>query len=342
MKKNDKGPHTPVRRATASDVARQAGVSKWTVLRAFTDGSSISEHSLNRVHAIAKELGYQPNLLARSLSKKSTRIIGLVMDELKNPNLTPLLDEVTQQLQQQGYMALLLNITTGYDYKSALMLADRLRVDGLLFLGTVLPSDLVALAKDIHHIPLVQLYRNSDNPYIQVVSTDGYHAGREIAQLLLTQGYQRFGYMSGPATLSTQLLRLDGYSAELTSQGHQVDVILRAPHYQWQNGFEALSRYLRETPAKQRIDALFCENDILAIGAMDALRMHPGEVHLALVGFDNIELSSLPSYQLTTYSQPMELLVPEAIRRLTLDLVPRENAFFAGKLIVRSSHLKQS
>lgn len=78
-------PAPTARKATASDVAARAGVSKWTVSRAFTDGASISPHAMLRVQTAARELGYRPNLLARSLSKKSTRIIGLVADELKKP-----------------------------------------------------------------------------------------------------------------------------------------------------------------------------------------------------------------------------------------------------------------
>lgn len=89
-------------KATASDVAAKAGVSKWTVSRAFTPGASISEKTRNRVLTVAKKLGYRPNLLARSLSQKRTHIIGVVIDELKNPHSMLMRDEVTRQLQARG------------------------------------------------------------------------------------------------------------------------------------------------------------------------------------------------------------------------------------------------
>lgn len=100
-------------KATASDVAEKAGVSKWTVSRAFTPGASISDSARDSVLAAAAELGYRPNLLARSLSQKRTHIIGVAIDEMKNPHSMMMLDMVTKQLQTRGYMALLLNITAG-------------------------------------------------------------------------------------------------------------------------------------------------------------------------------------------------------------------------------------
>ena len=87
------------RKVTASDVAARAGVSKWTVSRAFTEGAQVAPEVRERIKKISAELGYSPNLLARSLSTRKTNIIGLVMDELGNPYQLKLLNEVTRQLQ---------------------------------------------------------------------------------------------------------------------------------------------------------------------------------------------------------------------------------------------------
>ncbi|CAI0725512.1 LacI family DNA-binding transcriptional regulator [Serratia liquefaciens] len=340
-KKPGSTPAPAARKATASDVAARAGVSKWTVSRAFTDGASISPQTMQRVQTAARELGYRPNLLARSLSKKSTRIIGLVADELKNPHIFTLLDEVTRQLQSRGYMALLLNITSEHDYESVLTLADQMQVDGLLFLGTLLNDRLISLAQDIHRIPLVVLYRYSESPYIQVLATHGYQAGFDIGELLLQQDYPRMGYLAGPISESTQLRRLDGFRAALAQQQREVNLVLQAPHYQRLCGMEAFSTYLAATPAEQRIDAIFCENDILAVGVIDAIRAKPGCAPIAVVGFDDIELAASPSYQLTTYRQPMQQLIADGIHCLTQAFEPGGQRLYTGELIVRQSHLKQ-
>lgn len=328
------------RKATASDVAALAGVSKWTVSRAFTEGASISPWARERVIQVAKELGYRPNLLARSLSKRRTHLVGLVVDELANPNLFPVLDEVTQRLQAAGYLAILLNISGDQTGVSLLSLADQFQVDGLLFLGTTLTEELVALAQDVRHVPLVVLYRNSDHPGIQVVTTDGYKAGREVAELFVAQRYRRIGYMAGPASESTQLRRLEGFRDGLASARLQIERVVGAGHYRREDGYRAMSGLVDEGAAAV-LDALFCENDILAIGAMDALQERGLAGEIAIVGFDDIGLAGAPAYHLTTYRQPMQALIAEAIRRLDPKHKAPMKQFIAGELVLRGSHLRR-
>lgn len=340
---NEKSPQQPSsRKITASDVAQLAGVSKWTVSRAFTDGASISAQALARVQQAAKQLGYRPNLLARGLARQNSGLIGVMVDEMQNPNLLTLLDEATSLLQRQGYTALLLNISTQGSEEAMLTMADQLQVDGLLFLGTLLSDRLIALARDIHQIPLVQLCRNDDNPYIQTINTDGYQAGRQTAMLLHQQGYQKFGYMKGPDTESTQLLRYEGYCDRLRESGvpQQDIVLLKANHYNRASGERAFSDYLTQTPQAHWLDALFCENDILAVGTLDALAaLAPGH-HPGIVGYDDIELAASPRYQLTTHAQPLRAMLEDAIRRLTSEatIQPTEHQ---DLLRLRQSHLRR-
>jgi len=297
------------RKVIASDVAERAGVSKWTVSRAFTEGASISARARERVLEAAQALGYKPNLRARSLTKRRTQMVGLVIDELANPNLFLVFDEVTRQLQRRGYMSMLLNISAEHSIGTALSLADPFQADALIFLGTVLTDELIEMAQDIRHIPFIVPYRNSDVPNIQVVSTDGYRAGQEIAGLFLEQGYGRVGYMRGPASESTQLKRLDGFRDTMSSRGCQVEAVLEAWHYRRDCGFETMRRYLVTVPEQDRFEAIFCENDILAIGALDALKMRGDEDSIAMIGFDDIDQAGSPLYDLTTYRQPLETLV---------------------------------
>lgn len=327
-------------KATASDVARLAGVSKWTVSRAFTPGASISEKARERVIAIATELGYRPNLLARSLSQKKTQIIGVVIDELKNPHSMLMLDTVTRQLQQRGYMALLLNIGSGENYHAVLSLADQLQVDGMLFLGTLLSEELIAVAREMHHIPLVQVCRNNDEPGIEVVNIDGLQAGKQLGELLLAQGYTRIGYMMGPATSSHHTLRLDGLQLALSEAGLVLEVLLTAGEYARERSYAVLTEYLNAQAPDQRVEALFCENDVLALGALAALREGAGNKFMAVVGFDDIDEASLPSWQLTTFSQRIDLIVTEALNRLIDERATPGGVWSQGELRIRRSHLK--
>jgi DNA-binding LacI/PurR family transcriptional regulator len=327
------------KKITASDVAERVGVSKWTVSRAFTDGASIAPEVRERVLRVAAEMGYSPNLLARSLTTHSTRLVALVVDELGNPNQLFMLNEATRQLQAQGFSTLLLNLSPEYGPAAALRLADQFQVDGIMFMGTTLDQDLIELAQKIRHIPLVVVSRNSAVATIPYVTTDGYAAGAEIADLFLDQGYRRIGHMSGPPSERTELRRLDGFRDRLQQRGTPLACVLETSHYRREQGLQSLSRYLASTPRDQRIEALFCESDILAIGALDALAIAGARHRIAIVGFDDIEMASAPPYELTTFRQPVDYLVAEAIRRIVAPAAVEAASLLApGTLVLRSSH----
>lgn len=330
----------PVKKVTASDVAKVAGVSKWTVSRAFMPGASISEKAREKVMAIAKDLGYRPNLLARSLVKKKTHIIGVVIDELKNPHTLMILNEATQQLQRRGYMALILNITEGEPYRSVMMQADQLQVDGILFLGTILSSQLIMLVEDMYNIPLVQVCRNTTAQDIDVVAIDGFAAGKQIAELLLAEGHQRFGFMQGPDTPTSHLLRKEGFEAGLQQAGYRLDVVLKAGSYDRARSWQTMHAYLQHNAVTSPLDALFCENDVLALGAMEAQRQFVSQQPMAIVGFDDIDEGQAPGYQLTTFSQRIDRLIAEALNRLIEGKESDNDSWRQGELRVRRSHRK--
>lgn len=342
------GTSNPIRdqkskKVTAKDVAERAGVSKWTVSRAFTDGASIATGVKGEILKIASEMGYTPNLLARSLSTRSTQLIALVVDELGNPNQLRTLNETTRQLQAKGYITLLLNISPEYSPATALRLADQFQVGGIIFLGTTLKHELIQFAQQVKHIPLVVILRNSGQVDIPYVSTDGYAAGAEIADLFLEQGHSRIGYMAGPMSERTELRRMEGFRDRLKESGVVLAAVMEAAHYRREDGMQTLLRYMEATPRANRLEAIFCENDILAIGAIDALVVANAQNKIAIVGFDDIELASAPSYQLTTFRQPIEYLVSEAIRRIVdHDMVDRQSLMASGTLVIRASHRRTS
>lgn len=326
-------------KATASDVAKAAGVSKWTVSRAFTEGSSISEKSRIKVREAAEKLGYKPNLLARSLSKKRTNIIGIVIDEMKNPHCLILLDEATRQLQNRGCIALLINLS-GVDDTDVLSLADQLQVDGILFLGAVLSENVISMAENLHHVPLVQVGRNSELVRFDRVYNNGYDAGKEIARLMAPQGFTRYGYMKGPEAPSNHLFRMQGFRDGLAEFGKTLSVMLVAGHYDRHSAADEYARYIEATPPAERIDALFCENDILALGVMDQ-QMQLGLPALGIAGFDDIDEAGSASRQLTTVSQRVDRQIHEALNRLLDSTASPQDTWSTGEIKVRQSHLKK-
>ncbi len=337
-KDNPKGHNVP---ATADDVASLAGVSKWTVLRAFKQGASISPKSRELVMAAAQTLGFQPNLLARSLKRRKTNIIGVVADEFTNPHSLRMLREVTAQLNERGYMTLLINVESAENYQSVLQMAGQLQVDGLIYLATIVSDELLVATKTLHHIPAVHVFRSTDSAEIEVVTLDGFSAARQLGQLLTGQGYQRYGYLKGPDTSSKHLLRLDGYLASLQEAGQSLDRLLVAGCYDRDRAWQVMGDYLRATPAEERIDALFCENDILAFGAMQAIKDFGPDLHIGVVGFDNVDEAHSTAWSLTSWDQQADLQIAEAIRRLIEDDSDESRRGNFGELALRSSHLKK-
>lgn len=332
-------PAAPARKVTARDVAARADVSKWTVSRAFDATAPVAPEVRERILRIAAEIGYAPNLLASSLARRRTRLIALVADELGNPNQLSVLDEATRQLQARGLSTLLLNLSPEYGAAAAVRLADQFQVDGIVFLGTTLTHELLGLARGIRHIPLVVILRHSAEAGIPCVTTDGYAAGAEIADLFLDQGYRRIGYMAGPMAQRTELRRLEGFRDRLAKRDLPLALVLEAEHYRRSDGQAALQRYLAATPRESRVEALFCENDILAIGAIDAQVATHTSQRIALVGFDDIELAASPSYELTTFRQPVEHLVGEAVRRIVdTEAAALGSLWVPGTLVLRASH----
>lgn len=334
-------PEKQSQKATASDVALLAGVSKWTVLRAFKPDASISPLAREAVLAAAKKLGFRPNLLARSLKQRKTHIIGVVADEFSNPHTLKMLNEVTRQLNARGYMALLLNVDSEANYHSVLQMAGQLQVDGLLFLATIFSDELIVAMEELHQIPSIHVCRSTDNADIEVVSVDGFAAGAEIGKLLLSQGYQRFGYMKGRDTASSQLMRMEGYAAALDAAKKPLDKVLVAGHYDRELAYQQMMAYLKRTRAAERIDALFCENDVLAFGAMQAIRDFGEGAHIGVVGFDDVGEASSSMWSLTTWAQRCDLQIAEALNRLLDDRADENGAWSQGELQVRHSHLSR-
>lgn len=330
-----------VQKATASDVAKLVGVSKWTVLRAFKPGASIAPRVREEVLVAAKKLGFRPNLLARGLKGRKTQIIGVVADEFGNPHTFKMLNEVTRQLHERGYMVLLLNVDSCENYRSVVQMAGQMQVDALIFLATIISDELIVTAEELHHIPSIHVCRNTNSADVEVVNIDGFQAGAKLGQLLIEQGYQRFGYLKGPDTSSEHLHRVEGYQSSLQAMNKALDVVLVAGHYDRELAYNALINYLQHTPAEKRIDALFCENDVLALGAMQATKDFDPSVHIGVVGFDNIDEARSSTWKLTTWDQRCDLQIAEAINRL-IDNTPDENgAWKKGELCLRQSHIKK-
>lgn len=328
------------RKATATDVALEAGVSKWTVGRAFTPGTSIARESRERVMQAAEKLGYRPNLLARSLTTKSTHQVAVLVDDFANPYKLSVLELLTAALQAEGVVAMLININRNFNPAHAFLAADQRQVDAVILLGTSFPDEVLReLSMKTGSPRLFVLARESAIESIPAVSCDAAASMEEIGAYLWQRGYRRPGFMSGPRASSTVLGRQRHFAAFWGRHGVSGVPELPAGGYDRHAAARVLRDYLEATPADERVDVLMCENDTLAMGGIDVARGEFGlrvPQDMAVVGYDGHDLAAAHAFDLSTYEQPMEEMVAALVDML-MERRPVELLTVRGRLVVRGS-----
>ena len=326
---------TPVR---AIDVARTSGVSRATVSRAFTEGSSISEVKLRRVLEAADALGYRPNAIARTLTSRKSGIVGIVIADLVNPFYAKVLETTCQKLQERKLASLLLSGADAHNLDTLLPQLLSYQVDGVIVAAATLSSRLADRCAE-RGLPVVQLNRYSELDHVNVVCCDNIRGGRMVAEHLLGIGRQRMAFLAGIENTSSSRDREIGFRSGLAQVG--LDLKARdVGNYVYRDALDATQRLLSRKP---RLDALFCANDAMAIAAVDVARSLKIKVpeELAIVGFDNTPPASSQAYSLTSVDQNIDQMVDQAVAMIVAGSPPTgqraQKIFLASRLEVRNS-----
>ncbi|MGI9416578.1 MAG: LacI family DNA-binding transcriptional regulator [Geminicoccaceae bacterium] len=330
-------------RATSIQVAKRAGVSQSAVSRVFTPGASVSEKTAAKVKKAAEELGYRPNVLARSLITGKSRMIGLLVAYLENYFYPEALGKLSNALQAKGYHVLVFMAekTTGNVDKVLDEILDY-QVDGIIMASVDVSSDLAAHCQAAG-VPVVLFNRNQDDDRLSAITSDNVAGGRKIAAFLVRGGHKRIGYIAGWQEASTQRDRESGFRSGLAENGVELYAHETGEfHYE---EAQAAARRMFERP--DRPDAVFVANDHMAFAVMDVLRTELGFCvpdDVSVVGFDDVPLAAWPAYNLTTVRQRANVMVKETVDTLLAniehrDAKPRRIAI-EGPLIVRSSARK--
>lgn len=296
------------------DVARLAGVSQAAVSRTFTPGASVSDETREKVLEAAHKLNYRPNAIARSLIRKSTRIIGVVVMRLSKPFYARVIREFTRGLQAYGYWTLLFDIADDDEVNRTLPMALQYQVDGVVITSATLSS---RLADEFTNTgtPVVLFNRYASTAQTHVVRCDNYAGGRMVADAFLDAGHQRIAYIAGEEGSSTNQDREQGLVDRMNERGVQLQQ-RAAGDYSYEAGYAAALELLQ---APERPEAIFCADDMTAIGAMDAARYKLGlriPDDLSVIGFDDIPMAAWAAYSLTTIRQPFKEMVEATIHQL--------------------------
>lgn len=329
-----------VRRApTESDVAKLAGVSQSAVSRAYTPGASVAEATRDKILKAAKEIGYQPNMMARTLATNRSNIVALAISYLENPFYAQVVRELSEKLRETGRHILL--FTTSPDGKADPALENVLsyQVDALILTATTASHDLATQCQAAG-VPIVQINRESKLPGISTVRGQNALAGSKIAEFLFEGGHSRFAFVGGTLESGTSKVRENAFVKRLTELGVK-DVMVKNGDYTFEGAASATRELLsRNSPP----DAIFCASDYMAFATIDVAKREfdldiPNQ--LSVVGFDNVPAAGRFAYDLTTYSQPAALLVDAAIEIIdTMIAKPGRRAQrreVSGELVLRGS-----
>lgn len=308
-------------RITVKSIAREANVSVTTVSLAL-DGkgaSRVSQVTRERILEIADRLNYRPNLLARSLVTKRTQSIGLVVTSLANPVYAEVAEDIIDHAANNGYGVLICSVGGREDEQLLIgELIDR-GVDGLIICSASRSDPMVhELAES--DIPFVLTCRGVDqdpsDPVIDFIGVDDRRGGYMAMEHLIGLGHRRLALIAGPQEISTGYQRLLGAKAAVRDYGLELpDHRIAFGKFTRRSGREAALAILR---APDRPTAVFVANDHMAMGALDAARELNLNVpeDVAVIGFDNMEMTNLPGVDLTTISQKREIWGRLAVNRL--------------------------
>jgi DNA-binding LacI/PurR family transcriptional regulator len=334
------GPAVPLPvRATVASLARRAGVAASTVSRALRDDPRISPKVRERIVALAQEAGYTPNVLARTLVSGRSGLIGLVLGPVDNPFYAELMQQTVAQSAARGWRLLLLHAGRGPIEDATAEALLQYRVDGCLITSAELSSRAATICA-ANQVPLVMLNRVA-REHGSAVSCDNMAGAAALAGLLAGKGYRRMAVIAGNPGTSTSTERVAGFERALEAAGLPAPLVLPGgPGHE--AGFAA-GQAIAALPEAERPEAVFGVSDILAMGAIDALREGglsvPGDI--AVVGMDGIGPAARAPYRLTTVVQPLEAMVARALDLLLARIggtaLPDEMVALPGSLVKRAS-----
>lgn len=302
-------------KVTSLDVARRAGVSQSAVSRAFSKRSSVSDDMAQKVHKAASELGYRPNVIARSLITGKSRIIGLVVGYLDNHFYPDAVEQLSNKLQEQGYHLLIfMTRQTSGDVDQVIEEIMDYQVDAIITASVALSSELADKCQ-ASGLPVVQFNRTQFDSGFSSVTADNSGGGAALAELLIKTGHHSFGYIAGWEGASTQRDREAGFVDCLNKHGHQLAHRLVADFDQ-KKAAEAAKKMMTD---KNPPDCIFVANDYMAFAVMDVCRFELGlsiPDDVSIVGFDDVPAAAWPSYDLTTIRQSAEIMADKTVALL--------------------------
>jgi DNA-binding LacI/PurR family transcriptional regulator len=330
---------------TIKDIARRAGVSHTTVSRALNGNLSIPESTASSIREIARSMGYAPSAAARGLKTNRSRVIGVIVSHIDNPYFGEIVQGIEDALQGTGYSLFFASshLNPENEKKIVQTFAEH-RVDGVIICSVTVGERQANLLRQ-NGMPIVVINNQSPEKFSFSISHDDIDGARQITRHLIELGHTRIAYLGNELAERINDDRLVGFHLELENAGIQSNsnLVIRCGGGEIENGVEGMLKLYCNMPLPS---AVFCFNDLIAIGALrvivDSGISVPGQISLA--GFDNIEYSAYTQPPLTTFDQPKHAIGAEAARMLLdqiqspeIDVHASVARIMQGHLLVRGS-----
>lgn len=331
-------------RMTINDIARMAGVSKATVSRVLNNKTEgVGEETRNRVQLLIDNLEYRPNLLARGIATSKSKTIGLIIPDITNPFFPQLIQAVESYSHENGYTVIFGNTDFSLEKEQEYIATFVAKgVDGVILTSTIDNPGIIHERLKKYNVPCVLLDRTVKSmEYGAGVFADNEYAQYCACEYLISHGNRHIAFISGPADISTAKERIDGYASALVQYGIAFDrQLIRYGNYTMCSGYDAICDLCEN---KVPFTAVLAANDIMAIGAMKALREHGYSIprDIELIGFDNIQFAEMTDPPLTTIQQPTYEMGREATKLLLMlidgKIAPEKHIRLQPKLILRAT-----
>lgn len=303
---------------TIKDIARKAGVAPSVVSRALNNKYGVKDSTKDLILKLAQEMNYYPNTAARSLVTRKTETIGIMMADISEPYYSQLIRGMEYIANQTGYTLLFSNSYESLEHNRVLQkMINAQRVDGIIIVGSNIQEKNFSLALLEQEIPFVLVERNFSDPRVNCIWVDNVEGAYQATKYLVEKGHRKIAHITGNLYFQVALDRLDGYKKAL--QEGRIDYseeLVVSGNFVWQSGYETMKDILRHHP---QCTAVFVASDTMAYGALQAITETGLTVpdDIAIIGFDDLEFSSLTNPPLTTIRQPRYEIGQKAMELLT-------------------------
>jgi len=330
-------------KVTITDIAKKAGVSKMTVSRVINKTGSVAEETRENIENIIREMNYHPDHIARSLSSKSTRTIGIVIPKKEkifmDNYIAHVLSGVSEVLKEKGYRIMLFPVDVDNEFEVSGLAQGNL-VDGLILLKISDNDDYIKKLSE-GKMPTIRINNREDGDKINFIDSENIKGAKLAMDYLYQKGHRKIGFVCGRLDESNGMDRFVGYKESLQELGLKYN-----ENWVIKGDFDkdlANKNAEKLLAQKDKPTAIFSSDDYMAFGVIEKILEMGYKVpeDFAVVGFDDIDVASILKPALTTIQQPMHDLGAEAAQIL-LDIIHGKletpvKRFLDVKLVVRET-----